>query len=123
MEALPLNTATALTTTQQLRKLFAQFGIPDTIVSDNGPQFAASEFQDFCRLNGIRHVRVAPYHPSSNGLAERAVRIVKEGLRKQGSGTMTDQIARVLFNRDSLHTQLPELPLQNSSWVENPNRD
>lgn len=64
--------ATALTTIQQLRKLFIQFEILDTILSDNGSQFAASEFQDF---------RVAPYHPSSNRLAERAVRIVK-GLKK-----------------------------------------
>ena len=69
---IPNGSKLSLTTTQQLKKLSAQFGIPDTIVSDNGPQFA-----DFCRLNGIRHVRVAPYHPSCNGLAERPVRIVK----------------------------------------------
>ena len=97
IEAFPLKTASAVTTIQQLRKLFAQFGIPDTIVSDNGPQFAAAEFQEFCRLNGICPTRVAPYHPSSNGLAERAVRIVKEGLRKQTGGTLSDQLARLLF--------------------------
>ena len=82
IEAIPMSTASAQTTIQQLRKLIAQFGIPDTLVSDNGSQFTATEFQEFCRLNGIRHTTVAPYHPSSNGLAERAVRIVKEGLRK-----------------------------------------
>ena len=75
IDVFPMTTATATTTIQQLRTLFAQFGIPDTIVSDNGPQFSAVEFQQFCRLNGIRHSRVAPYHPSSNGLAERAVKI------------------------------------------------
>ncbi len=58
IEAVALKTATAQTTIQQLRKLFAQFGIPDTLVSDNGPQFAASEFHEFCRLNGIRQARV-----------------------------------------------------------------
>ena len=97
IEAIPLTTATALTTIQQLRKLFAQFGIPDTLVSDNGPQFSAMEFQEFCRTNGIRHTRVAPYHPSSNGLAERAVKIVKQGLKKQAGGTMSDQISCLLF--------------------------
>lgn len=94
MEVFPLKTASALTTIQQLRRLFAQFGFPNTIVSDNGPQFAAAEFR---RLNGIKHTRVAPYHPSSNGLAERAVRIVKEGLRKQSGGTLSDKLARLLF--------------------------
>ena len=37
---------------------FAQFGIADSIISDNGPQFAAAEFDNFCRLNGIVHTKV-----------------------------------------------------------------
>ena len=97
IEAIPLKTANALTTIRQLRKLFAQFGIPNTLVSDNGPQFAAVEFHEFCRLNGIRHTRVAPYHPSSNGLAERAMRVVKDGLKKQQGDTLLDQLSRLLF--------------------------
>ena len=63
IEVLPMATATALTTIQQLRQLFAQFGIPESIVSDNGSQFAAAEFQEFCRLNGIRRIQVALYQP------------------------------------------------------------
>ena len=92
-----LSTATAFTTIQQLRKMFSQFGIPDTIASDNGSQFTATEFQDFCRVNGILHIKVAPYHPSSNGLAERAIRIVKEGLKKLSVGAITDQLSRILY--------------------------
>ena len=75
--------ATAQTTIQTLRQLFARFGIPESIVSDNGTQFTALEFEEFCRLNDIVHTKAAPYHPSSNGLAERAVRVFKQGLRKQ----------------------------------------
>ena len=97
IEAIPLATATAQTTAQQLRKLFSQFGLPETMVSDNGPQFAAQEFQEFCRSNGIRHTLIAPYHPSSNGLAERAVRIVKQGLKKLTEGSMSDRLSRFLF--------------------------
>ena len=40
----PMTTASASATVQQLRQLFNQFGIPQSIVSDNGPQFAAAEF-------------------------------------------------------------------------------
>ena len=39
----------------------------------------AREFENFCKANGMQHVRVAPYHPPSNGLAERAARIFKGG--------------------------------------------
>ncbi len=82
LEGIPMKTATALKTIQQLRKLFARFGIHESLVSDNGPQFIAAEFQQFCQQNGIRHVQVAPYHPASNGLAERAVQTFKQGIRK-----------------------------------------
>ena len=95
VEAIPMGLTSAALTIVQLRKLFAQFGLPTTLVSDNGPQFTAQEFEDFCSSNAIRHIRVTPYHPSSNGLAERAVRVVKEGLKKQNtSATLTDRLSR-----------------------------
>ena len=97
IEAMPLSTATAGTTVQQLQKLFAQFGLPETIVSDNGPQFVAEEFEKFCKSNGIQHTRIAPYHPSSNGLAERAVRVVKQGLKKLTQGNLSDRLSKFLF--------------------------
>jgi len=66
-------------------------------VSDNGAQFIAAEFKDFCRMNDIRYIQTAPYHPSSNGMAERAVQVVKQGNRKQSTGTLNDKISQVLF--------------------------
>ena len=56
IEIFPMATATALTTIQRLRQLFAQFGISEFFVSDNGPQFAAAKFRQFCQLNGICHI-------------------------------------------------------------------
>ena len=73
LEVIPLKTATVQTTVQRLQTLFPNFGVSESIVTDNGPQFAATEFQCFCRANGIRHALIAPYHPASNGLAERRV--------------------------------------------------
>ena len=84
IEVIPMATATSFTTIQQL---FAQFGIPETIVSDNGTQFSSSEFQQFCQASGIHHIQVSPYHPFSNGLAERAARIFKQGLKRDKQGT------------------------------------
>ena len=47
IEAFPMATATALTTIQRLKQLFAKFGIPESIVLDNGLQFVSAEFQVF----------------------------------------------------------------------------
>ena len=46
-------------------------GVKPRIISDNGPQFIARDFQQFIRLVGITHVRTSPYYPQSNGKLER----------------------------------------------------
>ena len=53
LKVFPMMSATSFTTIEHLRKLFAQFGIPETIVTDNGTQFTAAEFKQFCTRNGI----------------------------------------------------------------------
>ncbi|XP_056135203.1 uncharacterized protein K02A2.6-like, partial [Lampris incognitus] len=65
-----------------LRLLFATHGLPDVIVSDNGEAFTSEEFKEFARRNGIRAVTTAPYHPRSNGQAERMVQTTKEALSR-----------------------------------------
>uniref|UniRef100_A0A1I8NJ25 Integrase catalytic domain-containing protein n=1 Tax=Musca domestica TaxID=7370 RepID=A0A1I8NJ25_MUSDO len=57
-------------TVELMRDVLATHGIPDTIVPDNGRNFVSGEFESFLSSNGIRHIRTAPYHPSSNGQAE-----------------------------------------------------
>ena len=81
-----------------LRGLFARFGLPETVVTDNGTGFVSQEFEEFLRKNGISHVTSAPYHPASNGLAERAVQIVKKGVKKETTGSMDTRLARMLFS-------------------------
>ena len=67
------------------------------IVSDNGTCFTSSEFESFLKLNGITHLKSASYHSSTNGLAERAVQIVKRGWRKIVRGSSCSRLAQVLF--------------------------
>ena len=97
IEVYPVRAATSNATIQQLRITFAQFGIPEAVVSDNGQCFVSAEFEEFLSHNGIKHLKSAPYHPASNGLAERAVQIFKRGMKKMKAGSLTDRIARVLF--------------------------
>ena len=91
---LPLTSTTSTALIQKIRPLFAQFGLPSTVVTDNGTQFVIEEFEQFLKNNGIRHISSAPYHPATNGLAERAVQIFKAGMRKITDGSTADRIAR-----------------------------
>lgn len=82
LEVFTLKSITAEKTIVCLKSLFARFGLPDLVVSDNGRQFCSSDFQVFLQSNGIKHMTTAPYHPMSNGAAENSVKTVKTALKK-----------------------------------------
>ena len=87
-----MSTTTAACTITALREMFARYGIPLQLVLDNGPQVVSEQLAQFLALNGVQHIRTVPYHPSSNGAAERLVQTVKRGIRAGlGSGISVDQ--------------------------------
>ena len=88
---------TSSITIEKMRSTFVTFGIPETLVTDNGSNFTSSEFEEFLKANGIRHIKTAPYHPASNGLAERAVQTFKSGMKKLTIGSLETRVARFLF--------------------------
>ena len=90
-EVFEMTQTTTAKTIAVLRHLFASYGLPEQVVSDNGPQFTSSDFASFLQANGVKHIRCAPYHPSSNGIAERFVRTFKEAMRASGSDGRTPQ--------------------------------
>ncbi|GFN76162.1 transposon tf2-9 polyprotein [Plakobranchus ocellatus] len=76
---------TSITTKVTTRKLdgdFAHFGYPHAIVTDNATCFSSAEFQTWCEQRGIEHLHGAPYHPETNGTAERLVQTFKQSLKK-----------------------------------------
>lgn len=62
--------------------IFARFGLPDVLVTDGGPPFNASQFTLFMERQGIKVLKSPPYNPSSNGQAERMVRVAKDVFKK-----------------------------------------
>ena len=73
---------TSSATITRLKRLFASYGVPEQIVTDNATTFMSDEFQQFARRNGILHTTGAPRHPATNGLAERYVSTFKSGMKK-----------------------------------------
>ncbi|XP_033127976.1 uncharacterized protein K02A2.6-like [Anneissia japonica] len=83
---------------------FARFGIPETVITDNGPQFLG-EFRQSAQDYNFEHVTVSPYHAQANGQAEKAVHISKNILKQ------TDYISALMAYRS---TPIPSLGLSPS---------
>ena len=60
-------------------------------VSDNGPQFRSEEFAHFLKMNGVKHIRVAPYRAASNRLAERMIQSFKYQMKASKGGKLSIQ--------------------------------
>ncbi|XP_013763339.1 uncharacterized protein LOC102215153 [Pundamilia nyererei] len=94
----PVPSATAAATIDCLRNCFSTHGLPEMLVSDNAQCFVSAQTKEFMAKNGITHVTSAPYHPASNGLAERAVQTFKELMKKSTGDTLTTKLNRALFS-------------------------
>ena len=81
-EVVEMKSTTAAQSIKELLKMFSVHGIPEQMVSNNGPQFSSAEFSQFCKVNGVKHIHVSPYHPASNGLAEQFVQTFKKAMKR-----------------------------------------
>ena len=84
VEIAKLSGSTATEVITHTKSIFARHGIPEVVVSNNGPQYSSAEYTQSAREYGFSHVTSSPLYPQGNGEAERAVRTVKDLLRKQG---------------------------------------
>ena len=97
MEVHMTNSSATAVTIAKMRSSLATLGLPEQLVTDNGPSFTSEEFAEFLQMNGIKHTTTAPYHPGSNGLAERAVQTLKRGLKMISEGSWEHCLARYLL--------------------------
>ncbi|PIO71477.1 integrase core domain protein [Teladorsagia circumcincta] len=132
-EILQMNSISTSATIKAMRRIFARFGNPQSLVTDNGTQFTSASSTEFCLHRGIRHIRSPPSHPQSNGQAERFVDTSKRGLAKlkrevpsteqegdvdsyTDSYTSTDCTASTL-NKDSSQTSYLSVDPSKKSYV------
>ena len=97
MDVQLMTSTTSAKTIEKLRMIFSTHGLPLKIVTDNGTAFTSNEFRQFMEQNGIKHVTSAPYHPSSNGLAERAVQTFKRAIERMSDLPIQERLSKFLF--------------------------
>ena len=87
-EVVKLNSTTSKRVIEALKSIFARHGTPETLISDNGPQYSAVEMKDFASTYVFEHVTSSPHYSRSNGLAERTVKTIKNLMKKSSDLNM-----------------------------------
>lgn len=89
-EVVIMKQTTANLTVKALHETFCRFGMPESIKTDNGPQFISAEFNAFCKQFGIEHIKTTPYWPQANGEVERLNRTIGKRLKISQETTGSD---------------------------------
>jgi len=116
------------------KRHFARHGVPDTVITDNGPQFVAHDYATFAREWEFHHVTSSPYHSQANGKAEATVKIAKRLIKKtkannqdlylailewrntpSDSGTRSSPVQKLMSRRTNTLLPTPEGLLQPST--------
>lgn len=88
------------------KSIFARHGIPNTVVSDNGPCFNSREWQEFAEQYDFKHVTSSPHYPQSNGKAEKGVHILKQLLKKADESGSDPYLALLSYRASPLECGL-----------------
>ena len=99
-EMLIMNPTTSQNIIEALRIPFGRYGLPKQLFFDNGSQIISSEFAPLFRSNGVKHIRSAPYHPSSNGQAQRFVQTLRRSLKasKNDGRSLSHRLAEFILS-------------------------
>ena len=120
-EMCKLTSTTSTAAITHLKSIFARHGIPETVMSDNGPQYCSAEFKTFANAYGFHHITSSPHFAQSNGAVERCVKTIKALLTKADDAyiALMEYRATPIFNGFSpaqllmsrqIRTTLPILP-------------
>jgi hypothetical protein len=80
IEAKPVKKLDSSTAIRFIKEIIFRFGVPHSIITDNGSNFDSDEFRQFCYSQGTRVDYASVAHPQSNGRAERANGLILQGL-------------------------------------------
>ena len=90
-----------------MKENFARYGIPEEVVSDNGPQYSSDEFKKFSKKWAFKHTTSSPKYPQSNGLAERMVQTLKKLFTKANESKEDVHLAVLNYRTTPTSCTLP----------------
>ena len=95
------------TVVQLMKSVFSEYGIPDRVVSDNGPHFSGSAFKEFSNDWQFQHVTSSPRRPQGNGFVERQIQTVKQTLNKAKLSGTDPLLAMVYLRSTPISSNVP----------------
>ena len=108
-----LTNKSSSTTINHLKGIFDEHGIPERLISDNGPQYSSKEFRVFSAKYGFDYVKSSPLYPRSNGLIGRTVQIVKKlftKLKEGGVESYSENVGPGQGHKQSKHAEIVQHP-------------
>lgn len=106
-----LSQTTTMSVIKTMKKMFSRFGIPENVITDNGPQFSSREFRQFAKDWLFDHTTSSPLYPQANGKAENAVKTCKT-LMKKAKASNTDFLLSLLEWRNTPSAEIGLSPAQ-----------
>ena len=91
----------------KLKMHFSRHGIPEVVISDNGPQYSSAEFAEFANDWHFQHITSSPRYPQSNGKVESAVKICENLMKKAACGKFDPYLALLDYRNT---------PAQHRNW-------
>ena len=101
-----LNSTTSTAVINNPKSIFAENGIPETLISDNSAQYSSQEFAAFCKQWGIDQVMSSPLYPQSNGFVEQSVQTVKNLWKAEALGK-DPYLALLTYRTTPVDSNLP----------------
>lgn len=91
----------------KLKQIFSRHGIPEIVMSDNGPEFSSSAFQLFSKAWHFKHITSSPRYPQSNGQVERAIQTIKNIMKKTFFDKTDFNIAMLEYMNTPISCDIP----------------
>ena len=81
IEAIPVTNQTAATAVKFFNGITCRFGVPHSIITDNGSNFASDEFHKFCEKLSIKLSFASVSHPQTNEQVEKINGLICDGIK------------------------------------------
>jgi hypothetical protein len=105
IKAVPVTNQEATTAVKFFESIVYRYGVPNSIITDNGTNFTSGEFQEFAKNLGIKIKYASIAHPKSNGQVEKANGLICAGLKKRllrplkrAAGAWVEELPSVLWS-------------------------